>query len=95
MTEFITQCSHCGDEYLHHVAVDLHHRVEEDSDTASIRVYGGMVATTENPSSRRSGISILLWCEHCHGLTELTIAQHKGQTFIAFKQGDKESGQVQ
>lgn len=35
-----------------------------------------------NPSSRRQGLSIRLWCEGCHWRSKLTIAQHKGCTLV-------------
>lgn len=36
-----------------------------------------------NPSARRGGINIHLWCELCHGITVVKILQHKGQTFVS------------
>jgi hypothetical protein len=33
-----------------------------------------------NPSSRRHGIVVKFWCENCHHLSLLCIAQHKGHS---------------
>lgn len=50
-----------------------------------------------NPSGRRQGLSVWFWCESCRHRSQLTIAQHKGSTFIEFlteeqiKQRDEDS----
>lgn len=94
MSESILTCAHCDSEYTHHVAVDIHSRQREDAKTVSTRAYGGNKPSTGNPSSRRDGLVILNWCEHCHGLTELRIYQHKGVTFIEKVKGETESTQI-
>jgi hypothetical protein len=83
MRELTLSCPSCGGDYLHHVAVDIHRRPEEDAKTESVRAYGHGEASTENPSSRRDGLVIVLECEQCDGLTHLSLEQHKGQTFIS------------
>ena len=40
---------------------------------------------SRNPSSRRHGIAISFFCEGCHETSELTVAQHKGYTFLAWR----------
>lgn len=35
-----------------------------------------------NPSSRRHGVTVRFGCEHCRGLSQLSIAQHKGSSII-------------
>jgi hypothetical protein len=47
----------------------------------------GMDATIDtsmagNPSGRRSGLTVLFWCECCHRITRLDIEQHKGETHL-------------
>ncbi|HXU03825.1 MAG TPA: hypothetical protein VN903_22825, partial [Polyangia bacterium] len=39
----------------------------------------------KNPSGRRDGIAIDLWCESCKEGSTLTIAQHKGMTAIGWR----------
>lgn len=88
----VVKCRHCNDDVLHHVAVDIHERVCEDAYTISRRAYGGAASTTANPSPRRDGVVILFWCESCHGLTEMRVYQHHGQTVIEMVAGDTECG---
>jgi hypothetical protein len=38
-----------------------------------------------NPSIRRHGLSVHLQCENCSKVSVLTIAQHKGETFVDSK----------
>jgi hypothetical protein len=38
-----------------------------------------------NPSERRSGISIKFICEECEQILELTISQHKGQSLMHWR----------
>ena len=80
-------CPRCGFFYLHQEAVEVWNR-EEDKDVEGIRITeGGQVAkaTGDNPSDRRSGVSIAFSCEGCPGDVELVIYQHKGQTFIEWR----------
>lgn len=81
--ELTLSCTGCGCDYLHHIAVDIHKRPKEDSATQSVRAYGPGDVSTENPSSRRDGLVIVLECEQCEALTHLSLEQHKGQTFIS------------
>ena len=83
MEEMIILCAVCGSEWTHHRAVDIHERACEDAPTASSRVYGDGAPRSANPSSRRDGLVIRLYCEECDATTtELAISQHKGQTFL-------------
>lgn len=36
-----------------------------------------------NPSRRRQGLVIRMWCEDCGAIWNVLIAQHKGQTLIS------------
>ena len=38
-----------------------------------------------NPSWRRHGLAICFECEFCGRTSELTIAQHKGQSLLAWR----------
>ena len=44
-------------------------------------------APAHNPSGRRTGIRIWLYCEQCAERFALQIAQHKGNTFLALTKG--------
>ena len=92
-------CAHCGGEYLRHTATRNYVRDSEDS------TMGARVVTTSNdshiarnvrvgeeegnPSGRRDGVAIEFVCEWCPGLSELTIAQHKGMTLIATRKSQR------
>lgn len=85
---FTVVCQHCGYNYLHHRAIDVHERPGgEDATTTSRRVYGADGPLTSNPSGRRDGLVILLECEGCGGETFITLEQHKGQTFMDVTRG--------
>jgi hypothetical protein len=84
-------CPGCGCSNLHHDQVDVYARDAEDSPTgyhatvtagAGLRLLNNM---TDNPSSRRDGLRVLFWCEQCPALSELTIVQHKGTTYLAMR----------
>jgi hypothetical protein len=83
MREMTMNCAHCGCDYVHHICVDIHRRFQEDGQTESARIYGAGEVSTQNPSSRRDGLVIILECEQCDGLTQFSLEQHKGQTFMA------------
>ena len=83
------KCAHCGEDYLHHLEIQVFARPREDGktyqtnlDATSPKVAFPRIALNGNPSMRRSGVKILLSCENCPGITALTIAQHKGFTLI-------------
>ncbi len=94
-------CPQCDFEYLHHTTVTVFDR-EEDQE-AGLRVVvgrGGRVKVDGdlkgNPSSRRHGIAIEMWCEGCGSQSVLHIAQHKGnmqfRTLVAEVGGDDSIG---
>jgi hypothetical protein len=84
-------CPLCSSEYLHHHSVAVFDRVENDPTTKLTTVLSGFVSSTNipsdptNPSNRRDGVAISFWCENCHAISELTIAQNKGTTFIGWR----------
>jgi len=79
-------CPFCGFEYTHHGKVEVYGRCEDDKNSNHVTVerYNVKVDRSNegNPSSRREGISIQFWCEGCHRIHYLKIAQHKGNTII-------------
>ena len=70
-TKSVARCAHCGGEHLHRTGgvVRTAMFITTDAD------YG-------NPSSRRDGVAIELICEECHQSTEISFAQHKGETYV-------------
>lgn len=84
------KCPHCGGDYLHHGDVHVFSRLREDSDDGThvvVSSTGGVSAGKSldmrlNPSARRNGVLIKLQCEGCHGVSALSIAQHKGVTLV-------------
>jgi hypothetical protein len=84
----LLRCPSCGDAYgLHHTTVEVFSR-EEDAETGNhTTVYLNRTITDSsmegNPSRRRDGIIIHLYCEHCEDADiSLEIAQHKGVTLL-------------
>lgn len=93
-------CPHCSGEFMHHVGVDIYERHEDRDSGTHVAVYGvdtndrdshlnkaSVVVDTSmdgNPSPRRQGLTIQLWCEGCQSQLELSVAQHKGQTLVNF-----------
>src|SRR5262249_10018285 len=82
-------CPQCGGENLHHGAVTVFDRNEDEPRVAKIEVRdcSALVTRVEsktsgNPSDRRDGIAIEFWCEECEGTSEFLIAQHKGTSFV-------------
>lgn len=93
-------CPRCDSELLHHCAVEVYERCEEDTTTTITKSEGAtfsrdVVWSTEakgNPSERRNGIVISFFCENCTSWAdhetdriELTGAQHEGTTQLAWR----------
>ena len=78
-------CPTCGDAYLHQYRVDVFER-DEDCIGLHTRVERKLVTVDDNvknnPSPRRQGLVVSLWCENCRANVELSILQHKGGTQI-------------
>lgn len=96
------KCPCCEADWscLHHSYVIVWNRDDEDGDvTETIIDSDNKIERrkcpskgSRNPSSRRDGIAIGFWCELCPAETELTIEQHKGSTFLAWRlQPDKKT----
>ena len=91
-------CPRCGNSYLHHRGVVAYDRSEDAETVLKTSVGVGktsvqLVAQAEsgNPSVRRDGLVIQFWCENCGGgddgssVIELTLAQHQGETEVAWR----------
>jgi hypothetical protein len=103
----ILTCPACGFNYLHHEAVEVFARDEDDEEGLHVRVATGDAmppngirgqtvaigrALAGNPSGRRGGVAIRFWCEGCHAHPVLTIAQHKGHTLVEMRKEEKPNG---
>ena len=91
------KCAHCGDTNLHHDEVTVFERREDASEGLRVKVVcvdrqhddaplPRLTVDTSmrgNPSARRQGVLIGLWCESCGKRSSLTISQHKGATYLA------------
>ena len=82
-------CPKCGESYLHHEIVTVFSRNEDAERVLQTTVTpdgaaSGVVrnAGSNNPSSRRDGLTIEFWCEICGAKPVLTFAQHKGNTIV-------------
>lgn len=78
------RCGRCGEGFLHHGRVTIFTRGEDDETTAVTTVDAGLSASHLLPQ-RRGGIAIAFECEMCDGDLELTLAQHKGSTYLAWR----------
>lgn len=81
-------CPNCGFGYLHHEKVDVYERGEDATDGLHVAIRGSAKVDRNmkgNPSSRRDGLRIHFSCEGCSVVSFMTIAQHKGQTYLAFE----------
>ncbi|CAL8972815.1 hypothetical protein RHODGE_RHODGE_01013 [Rhodoplanes serenus] len=85
-------CPRCGFHCLHHGRVTIFERQREDSDDLVMTVVDRSGTATsvadarsDNPSDRRHGLAIAFECEGCGEGIELTIAQHKGETHLAWR----------
>ena len=81
------RCPVCGGEYLHQGNTEIFNRSHEDStEGLHVTVDGQKLQIDHNqsgnPSLRRDGIRIDLWCEFCDSSSSLTIVQHKGNTLL-------------
>ena len=82
-------CPNCKGEYLHHDTVTVYERREDAENVMQTAIRNSVLisstvpnAQSDNPSSRRDGLTISFWCEFCDSKPILTLAQHKGNTQI-------------
>jgi hypothetical protein len=85
-------CPRCRGEYLHHGRVTVYDRDEDAPRVTKIEVWDHYAQINKidneksgNPSLRRRGLAIQFWCEQCDASSELTVAQHKGQSIITWR----------
>src|SRR5262245_61666210 len=85
-------CPLCGGDYLHHEVVTVYSRKEDADHTLETRVVDRVAESpmvpsklSANPSTRRHGVSITFTCESCPARLELILAQHKGQSELAWR----------
>lgn len=85
------KCPTCNEINLHHTSITVYSRSDDEEETfRTIVGHKGNVTDIVksrgcgNPSSRRHGLTIMFYCEHCGDGIDyvLCIAQHKGQTDI-------------
>lgn len=89
----ILLCPHCDTDYMHHAGVEIYNCKEDavaDRISVSTCDHNNKYQLTvdqegKNPSSRRDGIRLFFTCESCNQVSALTIAQHKGQTFMEWE----------
>jgi ribosomal protein L44E len=92
-------CPYCDHFYTHHINIEVYQRTKEDSlegrclqiddlesGLGNIKVYNNI---NNNPSSRRYGIRIYIYCEECLKIFILNIYQHKGQTLFEIEKTNK------
>jgi hypothetical protein len=86
------RCPRCDSDYLHHGRITVFDRAEDDNTVAVTTIADGLTAThlladvdSGNPSARRDGVAIAFDCESCGDAIELTFAQHKGCTYLAWR----------
>lgn len=92
-TNWALECPRCDGAYLHQEAVTVYDRREDAPqtiETTVVRGDGTVVRTvpserSSNPSDRRHGSAIRFSCEGCSAEPELTIEQHKGNTYLAWR----------
>jgi hypothetical protein len=59
---------------------EVYDRHESKTSVSTVTAKG-----SGNPSARRQGLTIKFDCEHCEGSHVLTIAQHKGTTYVKWR----------
>ena len=50
---------------------------------------------TGNPSGRRQGVEVGMWCENCRMRSQFRIVQHKGMTFLSIERTQYEMKAVE
>lgn len=81
-------CPSCGGNYLHQRRVEVFERGEDSNIGLHVTVANMKMEVDnelhDNPSARRHGLKIIFSCETCKAEPVMTVAQHKGQTFVDF-----------
>lgn len=97
--EGVYRCPFCGFDYTHHGKIEIFGR-EEDSESpnhVTVERYNTKLDRDNggNPSTRREGVLIQFWCEGCHRIHYLSIAQHKGITGVEILDKSESSNDFQ
>lgn len=83
-------CPSCGSSHLHHGDIEVYDRGEDQPEGLHVAITDAGTVTDRclrgNPSDRRHGLAIRFECENCAMDMELTIAQHKGNTLVAWRE---------
>lgn len=96
LIDIVLLCEHCGHDYTHQFKAEVFFRFEDALEGLHVAVSQdhGVAADASqwgNPSSRRSGIRVLYYCEDCLRVSELTVVQHKGQTYLAVAKSEADA----
>lgn len=89
--DVVLTCPYCHSIYTHHDKVEVFERRGEDQPGTRVVVKGASVNVDANndmrtnPSGRRNGVSVLMWCEECMMFFKLLVIQHKGSTFVTIQ----------
>lgn len=83
-------CPGCRENYLRHREVNVYSRPKESEPGFSTLVReNGQTTTIQAESAaflgRRHDLRIQFTCEGCHKTSWLCIVQHKGQTFLTWR----------
>jgi DNA-directed RNA polymerase subunit M/transcription elongation factor TFIIS len=84
-------CPRCGEQYLNHQRIVVFDRHEDDTKLTKTTIDCSVTVKTirargsGNPSYRRHGLAIRFWCEQCDQTSELTLEQHKGNSFLGWR----------
>jgi len=77
-------CPSCLGDNLHQYRVEVFERKEDSATGRHVAVTRNAIVAdddlTDNPSDRRQGCCVYLWCETCPALAVLKIDQRKGVT---------------
>ena len=80
----ILLCPSCGCNCTHQDRVDVFERKADAEEGKHFTIEDGLCQEdtdmSRNPSRRRHGLSIELFCEGCHLRFALVVKQHKGET---------------
>ncbi|MFI5296675.1 MAG: hypothetical protein ACHREM_01140 [Polyangiales bacterium] len=91
-------CPSCGGSYLHHGMVHVHNRTEEDGPGLRTVVFGEGVSITPEATDfigRRDDLRIFFGCEGCTAHHWLCLVQHKGQTFMIWRDAPPIEGAIE
>ena len=85
----VLMCANCRNDCIHQGQVDIYNRGDADPEGCHVRAAGKTVTVDRdlagNPSLWQQGLAIRFVCEACHLHSTLTIAQHKGRTYVEMR----------